>query len=100
MGCRFTMSFVSGTSVGLEQAVVGRRPELAALAASLKRLEARESPMVALSGEPGIGKTRLVDELCTRADDHGHLVLSGRAAEMEHDPVSYTHLTLPTICSV
>ena len=49
------------------------------------QLEDRGSPIVALSGEPGIGKTRLLDELCARADAHGHLVLRGRAAEMEQD---------------
>ena len=71
--------------VALNQPIIGRRAELAALGDSLKRLENRGSPIVALSGEPGIGKTRLLDELCARADGHGHLVLSGRAAEMEQD---------------
>jgi DNA-binding NarL/FixJ family response regulator len=79
------MTDVAGTVVGLKPPIVGRRPELTALAESLKRLEDRGSPIVALSGEPGIGKTRLLDELCERADSHGHLVLSGRAAEMEQD---------------
>src|SRR5215472_4709813 len=65
--------------------ISGRRAELAALAESLKRLEDRESPIVALSGEPGIGKTRLIEELCARADDRGHLVLRGRATEMEQN---------------
>ncbi len=79
------MTYVAGTVAAPKAPIIGRRPELAALGESLKRLENRGSPIVALSGEPGIGKTRLLDELCTRADDHGHLVLSGRAAEMEQD---------------
>jgi hypothetical protein len=79
------LTFAAGALVGLDQPVVGRRAELATLASSLKLLEDRESPMVSLSGEPGIGKTRLMDELCARADARGHLVLSGRAAEMEQD---------------
>lgn len=79
------MTYVAGTVAGLEQPIIGRRPELAALAQSLKQLEARGSPIVALTGEPGIGKTRLLDELCARADHNGHLVLCGRAAEMEQD---------------
>ncbi|MBV9193604.1 MAG: AAA family ATPase [Solirubrobacterales bacterium] len=58
---------------------------MTALGDALKRLEDRESPMIAVSGEPGIGKTRLLDELCSRADGRGHLVLRGRAAEMEQD---------------
>ena len=36
-------------------------------------------------GEPGIGKTRLLAELARRAEERGHLVLSGRAAELERD---------------
>ena len=38
-----------------------------------------------LVGEPGIGKTRLLAELATRADARGHLVLSGSASELERD---------------
>ena len=43
------------------------------------------APVVEVVGEPGIGKTRLLGELCTRAEERGHLVLSGRAAEFERD---------------
>ena len=41
--------------------------------------------MLALVGEPGIGKTRLLGELAARADARGHLVLSGSASELERD---------------
>jgi predicted ATPase/DNA-binding NarL/FixJ family response regulator len=43
------------------------------------------APVVEVVGEPGIGKTRLLAELCARAEERGHLVLSGRAAEFERD---------------
>ncbi len=79
------MTRAADTAVGLKTPIIGRRTQLEALAEALRRLEHRGSPIVALSGEPGIGKTRLLDELCTRADGRGHLVLSGRAAEMEQD---------------
>jgi DNA-binding NarL/FixJ family response regulator len=79
------MTGVTSSAVGPRPPIIGRRPELTALAQSLKELKDRRSPIVALSGEPGIGKTRLLDELCARADGHGHLVLCGRAAEMEQD---------------
>ena len=79
------MPHVPGSAVGLNPSIIGRRAQLAVLAQALSQLEDRGSPIVALSGEPGIGKTRLVDELCARADAHGHLVLRGRAAEMEQD---------------
>ena len=36
-------------------------------------------------GEPGIGKSRLLAELCRRGEDRGYLVLDGRAAEFERD---------------
>jgi predicted ATPase len=36
-------------------------------------------------GEPGIGKTRLLDELTAMADARGRVVLSGCATELEVD---------------
>ena len=40
---------------------------------------------LAIEGEPGIGKTRLLRELRERAEGRGHLVLGGSAAEFERD---------------
>ena len=40
---------------------------------------------VQIVGEPGIGKSRLLVELCRRGEDRGYLVLNGRAAEFERD---------------
>ena len=40
---------------------------------------------LAVVGEPGIGKTRLLGELAIRADRRGCVVLSGSAAELERD---------------
>jgi len=79
------MSRVAVTAVGLKPPIIGRRAQLAAVVGALKQLEGGGSPVVAVSGEPGIGKTRLVEEVCARADRDGHLVLCGRAAEMEQD---------------
>ncbi len=79
------MIHVADTAVGRVPPIIGRSAQLAALEDALKALEERESPIVMVSGEPGIGKTRLLDELCARADGHGHLVLRGRAAEMEQE---------------
>ena len=55
----------------------GRQEELAALAGHLGAIEADESRLVVVSGEPGIGKTRLVAKLMDLARDRGMLVLYG-----------------------
>src|SRR5205085_1670209 len=43
------------------------------------------SGAVEITGEPGIGKTRLLKEHAARAEARGLLVLSGSASELEHD---------------
>ncbi|MEX0789291.1 MAG: BTAD domain-containing putative transcriptional regulator, partial [Actinomycetota bacterium] len=51
--------------------IVGRRQELARLLAGLDRAEAGRGGTVLVQGEPGIGKTRLVQELLSRAAARG-----------------------------
>jgi ATP/maltotriose-dependent transcriptional regulator MalT len=65
--------------------LVGRAEELDSLESALAELDRGRSAAVELVGEPGIGKTRLLAELASRADDRGHLVLSGSASELERD---------------
>jgi predicted ATPase len=66
-------------------ALVGRRDELASLERAVAAVEAGAACSVALRGEPGIGKSRLLAELAGRAQERGLLVLEGRAAELERD---------------
>lgn len=40
---------------------------------------------IVLAGEPGIGKTRLLEWLCERAGEKGFEVLAGRGSELEHE---------------
>ena len=62
-------------------AFVGREPELARLHAALAVTRAGERRLVALAGEPGIGKTRLLGEFAAGAHAGGATVLLGRCAE-------------------
>jgi tetratricopeptide (TPR) repeat protein len=58
---------------------VGRDRELAALAEVFDDAITGRGRLVVISGEPGIGKTRLSDEFGRLASDRGGLVLWGRA---------------------
>jgi predicted ATPase len=69
----------------LASVLVGRREELAAFERALADVERGEARAVALHGEPGIGKSRLLGELAGRARGRGLLMLEGRAAELERD---------------
>jgi DNA-binding CsgD family transcriptional regulator len=60
---------------------VGREAELAALTADLDAALAGRGGVVLLAGEPGIGKTRLAEELAAQASARGALVLWGRCWE-------------------
>ncbi len=62
---------------------VGRDRELEQLDTALEALDGRTSAFVAVEGEPGIGKTRVLREVRDRAEARGHLVLAGSAAEFE-----------------
>jgi len=69
----------------LAEHIVGRTEELGALDCTLDDLDRGRSSAVALVGEPGIGKTRLLAELTGRAEARRHLVLGGSASELERD---------------
>ena len=63
------------------QCLIGRAEELRVLEQALGTLEEGRPSALALEGEPGIGKTRLLRQLAFWADERGHTVLSGSAAE-------------------
>ncbi len=67
------------------RALVGRETELDHLEAALDVLDSGGSACVTLEGEPGIGKSRMLQELGQRAETRGHVVLSGVAAEFESE---------------
>ncbi|MET0853340.1 MAG: AAA family ATPase [Microterricola sp.] len=69
----------------LGERLVGRVEELAFMDRVLDVLDDGRGAALAVVGEPGIGKTRLLGELASRADRRGCVVLSGSAAELERD---------------
>ena len=60
---------------------VGRARELAVLGAGLDAAAGGRGCLFLVAGEPGIGKTRLCDELARRAEERGFSVLWGRSWE-------------------
>jgi predicted ATPase len=58
--------------------LIGRERELAQLTGALDELAKGRGRMFLISGEPGIGKTRLADELSARAQARGLRVIWGR----------------------
>jgi hypothetical protein len=66
---------------GEQSRFVGRGPELRRLDQFLAEAVDGSQSVVLLSGEPGIGKTRLVREFCRHAHAEGASVLYGRSDE-------------------
>jgi transcriptional regulator with XRE-family HTH domain len=65
---------------------VGRQTELDALLAMLGAAREGNGGLALVSGEPGIGKTRLVLEVAEHAQAQGWRVLFGRATDVEGAP--------------
>lgn len=65
---------------------VGRKPELKALLSGLDACLAGQGSVALLAGEPGIGKTRLAEELAARAEEHAAAVFWGRCSDGEGAP--------------
>jgi DNA-binding NarL/FixJ family response regulator/tetratricopeptide (TPR) repeat protein len=71
-----------GTSAG---PLLGRSTELSSIDAALDQLREQRPCALAIVGEPGIGKTRLLNEVASRADVRGCIVLRGGASEFERE---------------
>src|SRR5215208_119794 len=66
--------------------LVGRQSEMATLLSRLEAAGRGEGGVVLVGGEPGIGKTRLMQALTERAAAQAWTVLVGRAYEAEGQP--------------
>ncbi len=71
--------------------LVGRQAEFGRLRALLRDAAAGRPVVALVSGDAGVGKTRLVTELSAEARDSGFAVLTGRCAELA-DTVPYLPL--------
>jgi tetratricopeptide (TPR) repeat protein len=65
---------------------VGRERELAQLGVALDKIASSHGRMFLVSGEPGIGKTRLADKFSARAQARGLRVIWGRCWERAGSP--------------
>ena len=70
------MSIVSNTPVS-SPVLIGRHVEVARLHALIDQAKNGQGQVVLLSGEAGIGKSRLAAEVKMQAQAHGFLVLQG-----------------------
>jgi DNA-binding CsgD family transcriptional regulator len=71
--------------------LVGRAAELGRMLELLAEAQSGQSVVVLVSGDAGVGKTRLVTEFAAEAAGRGFTVLSGRCAELA-DTVPYLPL--------
>jgi ATP/maltotriose-dependent transcriptional regulator MalT len=69
--------------------LVGRDEELALLMDLVGRAAGGEGGAVLVTGEAGVGKSRLVGELARRARDAGSLVLMGECVDLAEAELSY-----------
>jgi len=79
-------SVVQAVLPGAAGSFIGRQRELDALAEALAGVEEGRGRLLMVSGEPGIGKTRLLGELTALAQRKGVQVLWGRCHEREIAP--------------
>lgn len=66
--------------------LVGRLQEMQRLRRTLVELKAGHGGCLVLTGEPGIGKSRLAQELAAEADRNGVLFLEGHTSEGQGSP--------------
>jgi DNA-binding CsgD family transcriptional regulator/tetratricopeptide (TPR) repeat protein len=74
-----------------QRPLVGRAAELGRMRELLTEAESGQSVVLLVSGDAGVGKTRLIAEMVATAGARGFTVLSGRCAELA-DTVPYLPL--------
>jgi RNA polymerase sigma factor (sigma-70 family) len=79
-------SELSLSPISLSAPIVGRQKELALVMNHYQAAKAGRTEVVLLTGEPGIGKTRLLDEIALLCAQDGAVVLHRNASEAEGMP--------------
>jgi predicted ATPase len=69
--------------------LVARAAELAALRAAVERASSGDAATVIVSGDAGVGKSRLAEELMRAARGDGTLVLLGRCVDVGDGELAY-----------
>jgi class 3 adenylate cyclase len=72
--------------------LVGREPEMQRLLAAVDAVASGNGRLVHLSGEPGVGKTRLAQELMLSARNRRFLIATGRCYELHQSVPFYPFL--------
>ena len=76
----------TGSAQGTTPTIVGRQRELALALHHYEAAKHGQTSVVLVSGGPGIGKTRLLDEMAKHASHDGAIVLRGGSSESEGMP--------------
>ncbi len=69
--------------------MVGREREMASLLAGLEHAAIGRGSLFLISGEPGVGKTRLAQQLAAAAHARRFAVLSGNCSDQDEEAVPY-----------
>jgi hypothetical protein len=79
-------NLVRSDRLGSDSCFVGRKPQLYRLGAALEKAKTRTGSILMLSGEAGVGKSRLALEFAEYARSSGAKVLEGRANQRVRIP--------------